>query len=136
MSDKITTLKDKILSEMTVDYANTLEKNFSHTKEFLRITSTGTVDLLKKDEFTGLEKILLYLIGKVYAKEAGLTSSEFVSNKELCEELGLKIGSVLPWLKTLRDEGKVESKDSKHAIKVNLIENFLKDLNTKVKKNG
>lgn len=124
-------LKKKILAEMTVDYSSTLEKNFSLAKELVRITSTGTVDLIKKEKLTGVEKILIYLIGKRYAKEAGLTESEQVANKELYEELGIKVGSALPWLKTLRDEGKIESKEGKHAIKVNLIESILKDISNK-----
>lgn len=129
--------KKRILEEMSVSYANTLEKNFSLAKEFIRITSTGTVDFLgDKQDLTGTEKILLYLIGKVYAKEASLSASEYASTQELCNELGIKMGSALPWLKTLRDEGKVDAKNSQHSIKINLIEQTLKELSRKIKKNG
>jgi len=124
-------LDSRIKEEMTVDYENVLEKNFDVAKEFIRITSTGTIDVLGKEKFIGIEKILLYFIGKVYAKEAGLSDSEFTSHKELCQELGIVKGSVLPWVKKLRDEGKLDVKKGKHAIKVNYIESILKKLSEK-----
>ena len=62
-------LRKKIIDEMTVNYSNALEKNFDLAKQFIRITQDGKVDILHKEKFGGKEQILLYLIGKLYAKE-------------------------------------------------------------------
>lgn len=124
-------LKNRILEEMSVNYANALEKNFEEAKKWIRITSTGTVDLLRREGLTGTEEVLWYLIGKKYAQEAGLSEQDSVSNQELCDELGKKIGSILPWVKTLRDAGYLETIQKEHRIKINLIEHFLKELSQK-----
>ena len=127
--------KKKIIEEMGVSYTNAMEKNFDLAKTFMKITEGGTVDVIKKDDFKVPERILLYLIGKRYAKEAGRTGSEFASWKELSGELGMTKGSVLPGVKTLRDTGKIESKKGKYSIKANFIETTLKKL-SKRQKNG
>ena len=67
-------LKKRIIEEMTVDYSNALEKIFDLAKQFIRITKDGKVFILFKDKLSGKEQILLYLIGKLYAKEAGFTA--------------------------------------------------------------
>ena len=121
-------LKKKIINEMTVDYSNMLEKNFELAKDHIKITSEGTIDVLHKENLKGTDKILLYLVGRRYAKEGGLCESEFVTNKELEDELGIKTGSLLPWLKVLRDTKMTEGKKGKQSIKVNLIESVLKRL--------
>ena len=90
-------LKQKIINEMTVDYFNTLEKNFDLAKQFIRITKEGKVDILQKDMLNGTELISLYLIGKLYAKEAGFSATDDVGNSELMNELGIPKGSLLPW---------------------------------------
>ncbi len=118
-------LKKRIEEEMTANYANMLEKNFDIAKTLLRITPSGTVDVLRKQDLQGTDKILLYLIGKRYAKEAGMTDSEYVQNKELGDQLGIKRGSMLPWIKSLRDAGFLDGSDGKQAIKTNLIESVL-----------
>src|SRR2546427_9066569 len=100
--------KKKILEEMTVDYSNTLEKNFDLAKQFVRVTKDGHVDVLIREKIGGRDQILLYLIGKMYAKEAGLAPSDEVGNEELERELRIKTGSLLPWLKELRDANKVK----------------------------
>jgi len=88
----------------------------------------------------GMEQILLYLIGKMYAKEAGLSTAADVGNKELMNELGIPRGSVLPWLKKLRDKNKIEpikrGRYSYHKISINFIEKTLKSLESKIKKSA
>ena len=129
--------KEKILEEMTVSYANSLEKNFELAKKFIRITEEGRTDLIHKDKLTGIEQILLYLIGKLYAKEAGKTLEASANNEELAKELMIPIGSLLPWLKKLRDSNKiVSSKDGKrvaHYVRINLVEKILENIDTKLK---
>ena len=131
-------LKEKILAEMTSNYANALDKNFGLAKKFVRITSDGLIELLEKDKTSGKEQILLYLIGKLYAKEAGLSSTDEVENSELMSELGLPSGSLLPWLKLLKEENKIKpirrGKKVNHMVSINLVEKILEEIQEKVKK--
>jgi len=131
-------LKKRIASEMTVDYSSALEKNFDLAKQFMRITTEGKVDILAKEKLSGEEKILLYLIGKLYAKEAGFMATAEVGNKELLDELGIPEGSLFPWLKYLRDANKIKQvrrgRYTYHVIRVNLVERTLKSMEGKIKK--
>jgi len=131
-------LKQKIINEMTVDYSNALEKNFDLAKQFIRITKEGKVDILHKDMLNGTELISLYLIGKLYAKEAGFSATDDVGNSELLDELGIPKGSLLPWLKELRDANKIKpikkGRFTHHSISVNVVEKTLKSIDKKIKK--
>jgi len=131
-------LKQKIIDEMTVDYSNALEKYFDLAKQFIRITKDGKVDVLHKDKLNGKEQILLYLIGKLYAKEAGFSVTDDVGNSEFLNELGIPKGSLLPWLKELRDGNKIKpikkGKFTHHTISVNMVEKTLKSIEIKIKK--
>jgi hypothetical protein len=139
MSERNTkeSLKKKILDEMTVDYAKVLEQNFDLAKQFVRLTKDGEVEILVKEKVSGQEKILLYLIGKLYAKEAGLTLTYEVGNKEFVEKLGIPLGSLLPWLKSLRDENRIKQVDrdryTYHSIPINLVDRTLNEIKEKVK---
>lgn len=130
-------LRKKIIEQMTVDYSDALEKSFDLAKQFIRITKDGKVEILFKDKLGGKEQILLYLIGKLYAKEAGFTATHDVGNKELLNELGIPKGSLLPWLKELRDKNRIEQvkkgRYKHHSMPLNLIEKTLKDIERKVK---
>lgn len=130
------TLEERIREEMTVNIGDALERNFEIAKRLLSITPEGKVNLNNREKLGGEDKILLYLIGKVYAKKAGYASEEQVPNKELLDELGLKEGSLLPWLKSLRDNNKIKqtTKDglSYHFISHNLIGIELDRISAKV----
>ena len=131
-------LKKRIIEEMTVDYSNALGKNFDLAKQFIRITKDGKVDILFKDKISGEDKILLYLIGKLYAKEVGFIATDDAGNKELMNEIGIPEGSLLPWLKNLRDKNKIKQikkgRYTHHSISVNLVERILKRVEGKIKK--
>jgi hypothetical protein len=128
----------RIAGEMTVSYSSALEKNFDLAKQFIGITREGKVDILVKEKLNGEEKILLYLIGKLYAKEAGFTATAEVGNEELLGELGIPEGSLFPWLKDLRDENKIKQvrrgRHAYHVIRINLVERTLKSVEGKIKK--
>ena len=123
---------------MTVDYSNALEKYFDVAKQFIRITKDGKVDILLEEKLSGQERILIYLIGKLYAKKAGFSATDDVSNNELLDELGIPSGSLLPWLKDLRDKKKIKqirkARFTHHYIPVNLVEKTLKNIERKIKK--
>lgn len=130
-------LKSRIAEEMTVDYASALEKNFDLAKQFIRITREGNVDILFKDKLTGEERIRLYLVGKLYAREAGLAATNEAENKELLDELGIPRGSLYPWLKGLRDKNMIKRVGKeRHVIPVNLVERTLKSIEQKLKKSA
>lgn len=129
-------LKQRIAEEMTTDNGDILERNFDKVKRFIRVTKDGKVNVLIKNRLTGQEQILLYLIGKLYAKEAGYTESIEVSNEELVNELGVPKGSVLPWLKWLREDHKIEKVKREryvyHFIPLRLVERILKEIERKI----
>jgi hypothetical protein len=133
-------LKRKIMEEMTVEYSSALQKNFDLAKKFIRITKDGRVNVLVEDKVTGKDRILLYLVGKLYAKEAGLASSDSVGSKELMNELGIPEGSLLPWLMALRKmPGIKQTKEGRrvaHYMSINLLQTVLKTIEKKLKKTG
>ena len=132
-------LQNKIMSEMVSNHSSALERNFDLAKKLIKICQSGTVEIIEKNKYTGEELILLYLIGKCYAKEAGFTNSNGVVNKELIDELGKSEGSIFPWLKNLRDSNKIkqnkETSPIEHFIPINLVENTLTKLINKSNQN-
>jgi len=129
------TLEEKIKSEMISDYRSSLEKNFDLAKKLIKISSEGTVEIIDKNKFSGEELVLVYMIGKCYAKEAGLSKGNGVTNSELINELGKPEGSIFPWLKSLREANKIKQNKSvkpiEHYIPINLIEDTLIKLTKK-----
>ncbi len=129
-------LRERILDEMTVDYASALERNFNLAKRFIRVTTDGRAEVLVKEQVPQKEQILLYLVGKLYAKEAGLAATAEVSNAELMDELGMPKGSVLPALKELRDANRIERSRSGrtvyHSIPVSMVERTLRSVEDRV----
>lgn len=138
MAEQKNDLKKRILEEMTVDYSSALEKNFDLAKQFIRITKDGEIDILPKNMLTSKEQILLYLIGKLYAKEAGYIDTVETVNEELLSALGMPRGT-LDWsLKELHDGKKIKTAKKRgsayHSILVNLVEKTLESVARKLKK--
>jgi hypothetical protein len=52
------------------------------------------------------------------------------------EKLGIPLGSLLPWLKSLRDENRIKQVDrdryTYHSIPINLVEGTLREIKEKV----
>lgn len=128
--------RKRILAEMTFNYSGVLEQNFEVAKQYVRLAKNGDVDVLSKERLTGQEKILLYLLGKLYAKEASLATTEEVGNNELMKNLSIPMGSLLPWLKSLRDESRISEteKDNHayHSLPISQVEMVLKEITKKV----
>jgi len=129
-------LKKRIGEEMMDDYSGALERNFELAKQLLRVTREGKVTVLFKEDLTGEERIILYLIGKLYAKEGGFVEKHEVDNKELMDELGIPKGSLLPWLKNLRDKRTIKQiktgRNVFHTVPINLVEKTLKNIEEKL----
>jgi hypothetical protein len=68
-------------------------------KRFVSIDGQGEVSIIV--EGSDKERILLYLIGKLYARKDGLVPSEFVDRSELVEKLGIPEASLVELLKEL-----------------------------------
>ena len=100
-------LKKRILEEMTVKHSTILTESFDLAKQYVRVREDGYVEVLVRSKLTGKEQILLYLIGKLYAKEAGLTTDETVGTSELLDQLHVPEGSLFPWLKELRENNQI-----------------------------
>lgn len=101
-------LKDWIAKEMTVDVAAELTKYKERIRDLIQLTTTGDV-IVRKPDLTVKQRILLYLIGKVYSKTAGYSLTDTVTNKEIIDALGLKEGTAKFTLHELRGEGLVTS---------------------------
>ncbi|MFH0949209.1 MAG: hypothetical protein V1802_01850 [Candidatus Aenigmatarchaeota archaeon] len=140
MTTKPEELKKRIQEEMTVDYSNSLDKNFDLAKQFVRVTRDGKIDVIIKDKLSGKDQLLLYMIGKLYAKEAGFSPTDDVGNKELMDELSVPKGSVLPWLKELRDNNKIKQvkrgKNVHHTIPISVVEKALKSIEKRIQKSA
>lgn len=131
-------LAEKIRSEMVVDYSEILDKNLELAKHLIRITDRGTVEVPQKSNLSAKERIMLYLIGKLYAKEAKLSEIESAGNQEIMEELNMPEGTLLPRLKELRDSRQIKQVKVEryvhHKILPNWIEVTLKDIEAKLSK--
>lgn len=128
-------LKERILAEMTVSHADALEKHFELAKQLIQITTTGKIHLVEKDNYNAKEQIVLYLIGKVYAKKAELSIEDGADRSELMSELGLPGGTVDPKLKELADGRVIErNKDAtatKYSVSLARLEQQLKAIQLK-----
>lgn len=124
--------KERIREEMVIDSTHILEKNFERVKQLIKITEDGKVDIRVRNKLNGKDKVLLYLIGKLYAKEGEYADTEEVDNKELMKELNIPEGSLLPWLKNLRDANRVrQTKKGRyvlHSIPIKSVESILEEI--------
>jgi len=126
----------KIREEMLSDNPDALERNFGIAKQFVKLTGNGRVEVLPSN-ITGKDRILLYLIGKLYAKRAGLSSSEYVTTKEIMEELNIPRGSAGRWLGELQKTPGIKSvrknRERLYFIPSYLVGRVLENIKKKVK---
>jgi hypothetical protein len=119
---------ERIKKEMISDHENAIEKNYELAKRLILLSKSGKVEILNKDKLNAKEQISLYLVGKLYAKVASLSTKESVDNTELLHELGMREGTLYPALKSLREEKVIKQGDKKneHIIMTNMVEQILK----------
>ncbi len=132
MNNENNKLKKRIIEEMIVDHQNILEKHFDLAKQFINISTEGVINIISEKKFSTEEKILLYLVGKLYAKEAGVVSTEEVGFKELMDNLGIVKGTIYPIIKRLREKNKIsqrkQGKLTYITIPMNLVGKFLSEM--------
>ena len=124
------------MEEMIVDHQNILEKYFDLAKNFINITTEGIINIISEEKFSIEEKILLYLIGKIYAKEAGLVTTEEVGYKELMDNLGVLKGTIYPVIKRLRDKNKISQKKKGKLTYITIPLNLLGKMLSKMKESS
>lgn len=128
-------LRKRILEELVINYS-VLEQNLNLAKGLIGLAENGEVDVKIREKLTGPDKILLYLVGKLYAKEAGLATTDEVGNSEFMEKLAIPSGSLLPWLKTLRDENRIRQTErdryTYHSIPISQVEKTLTEIAQKI----
>lgn len=111
-------LREWIKSEMTVDVEALLLKHKDKVKEYVKLATSGEV-ILQKTDLTAKQKILLYLIGKLYSKIAGYSETESVRNKDLAQSLGINENTVKFSLFDLRKEGFiVPTEEGIHQVRI------------------
>ncbi len=130
-------LRDWIRSEMTMEKPDILTQVKQRVARLLGVSSDGKVAFRISDDQAGRlgadEKILLYVMGKLYAQAAGYTETDSVSNAELQRELGMPEGTVRAKLTGLRRAGFLTSdKPGSHAIVRNRITAALGDIERKL----
>lgn len=116
----MSTLDQWIRKELTVDIESELSKYKDKVKSLVSLAPSGEV-ILKRSSLKAKEKILIYLVGKAYAKVVGY-SENTATNKELIDALHLPEGTVKHNLFQLRNEGLILSvKGGLHQIKIAAI---------------
>jgi hypothetical protein len=123
-------LKRKIREELMVGKKSVLEDNLPKAKKVLVLSEDGEVDLLvDKSDLTNRQLIALYMVGKAYAKEAGLVETEVVTNEELVDKLGLSYNSVRgSATHRLRLEGVMHTDNGEHRIEYSKIGTVLDEI--------
>lgn len=110
-------LDEWIRQELTIDVESELSKHKEKVRNFISLTPSGEV-LIKCNNLTAKQKILIYLIGKAYANVVNYSEGT-ATNKELVDALHLPDGTVKYNLFELRNEGLVLSvKSGLHQIKI------------------
>lgn len=116
--ERLSDLQKWIKNEMTMDIEALLLKHKERAKHYIRLASSGDV-ILRQNDLTAKQKVLIYLIGKLYSKLAGYSDKETVTNKEIEQALGLKEGTVKFNLFALRNEGLIVSNENGiHQIRI------------------
>ena len=134
MNNENNKLKKRIIEEMIVDHQNILEKHFDLAKQFINISTEGVINIISEKKFSTEEKILLYLVGKLYAKEAGVVSTEEVGFKELMDNLGIVKGTIYPIIKRLREKNKISQRKQGKLTYITIPMNLIGKVLSEIKK--
>jgi DNA-binding transcriptional ArsR family regulator len=130
-------LKDWIRSEMTLEKPDILLQVKDRVGRLLGVSKDGGVGFrLEAEQLAKLgvdDKILLYMIGKLYAQAAEYSEVDLVTNVELQRNLGMPEGTVRGKLTQLRTSGLVSSqKPGTHSIARNRVVEILAGIERKL----
>ena len=141
MSDDIKTKKE-IVGELLLTEEDTMKKLQSlieKTKSFVRIDQKANKIVISSEfDFIIIEKILLFLIGKYFSKELGLSETDGMLLKELQKESGIVRTTLTKPLGQLSDSGYIGQDEKKrYFIRHYKIEEVVNSLHNKyIEKNS
>lgn len=131
-------LKEWIRREMTLEKTDILLQAKERVAALLGVSTDGAVAFrLSSDQLSKLdakERILLYLIGKLFAKAAGYSADDTATNSELVVNLGMAEGTVKSQLSALRNSRFINPvRPGIHSIARNRLLEALAYVESKVK---
>lgn len=123
MAESIKTKKE-IVEELLLTEEETLTKLkilIDRTKNFIGIDKKTHKIVVKSEfDFANFERVLLFLIGKYYSKELGLSEAEAMQVKDLEKESGIVRTTLSGPLGELQDAGYI-GQDEKKGILFSII---------------
>ena len=130
-------LTEWVRSHMTLEKPDLLLQVKERVAHLLGVSTDGTVafrlEAHQLSRLTSGDRILLYMLGKLFAQAAGYASDDTVTNSELQTHLGMPEGTVRGQLTTLRRERWVNpSEAGKHSLAKNRISEVLGSIEKKV----
>jgi len=112
-------LEDKIKNQFLADTESILEDSLEALDGWFRFHGDGTINLSSDiRELKATSQILVYLIAKRYASEAGLLDNPGLNNEFLYSRFSQKEVTIRGYQKDLRDEGLIRSENGVHEIMV------------------
>ena len=128
MSDE--SAEKRIQRELVQDTEDIVVDNLERVKRLLRLNTDGKVYVKEVTKDFGTQnKILVQLIGKLYAKTAGLAESETLETGEIADKIGANSKAVSARLSDLREKGWVESPSrGTHRLEAHRLETILTHL--------
>jgi hypothetical protein len=135
MAESIKTKKE-IVEELLLTEEETLTKLktlIDRTKNFIGIDKkTHKIVVSSKFDFANFEKILLFLIGKYYSKELGLSETEGMQVKDLGKESGIVRTTLSRPLGELEDAGYIgQDEKRRYFVQYYKIEDIVNALYSK-----
>ncbi len=130
-------LREWIRKEMTIDSPDILDSMKEKVARLVGLSADGGVYLRvsreRAGQLTSRDKILLYMIGKLYAQAAGYSETDSATNSELVKNLGMPDGTVKSQVKTLRDSRYVTAvQEGNHTVVRSKIEEVIGEIEQKV----
>lgn len=135
--EEASSLRDWARRELTVKKSDILWEARDRIARLVGISTDGSVSFRipaeDLEKLTTRERILLYMVGKLYSEAAGYTDDATVSNSELAQNLGMPDGTVKSQLKVLRDRRYIKAVQAgTHSISADRILDALSSVEAKV----
>ena len=128
-------MSEDILKRLIYDEELEFEKLVPKVEKVVKVKKENGTPVIVCDEkkLSQKEKIMLYLIGKFFAKQLKLSETESATNKEIAKWLKLKENVVSARMSDLREEKLVEQvSKGEHKISTAKLDDFLDELLNKL----
>ena len=132
--------KEEILKELLLTEEDTIEKLktlIDKTKNLVRIDQkTDRIVISNEHNFSNPERLLLFLVGKYFSKELGLSDKEGMNIQELEKESGIKKTTLSKPLGGFLYSGWIgQDKEKRYFIRHYQIEKIVNSLHEKFTEN-